>query len=388
MPTYRPSGAPNPQSSVPLNVAAETSSLWASLTSKQPSPRHLTIPGGDLMVFFRQLAVILQSGVPLAQGLLLLGDNMTNPRLAHCVNQIATQLNSGEELSFCLRQYPKVFKPITIGLIEAGELGGILETVLDRISLLMEQQAKLKGQMIGALVYPVIVLVIALGVGLGLLIGIVPRFAVMFKDLGAELPAITKFMLGLSGFVTSPTAALGTPLVIFGGLSLLKSTYGTPQGRLEIDRLLLKLPLFGSLLLRYEMASMCETLSTLVNSGIPVVDGMERCVTASSNQVIKNAISDAISLARQGQPLSNSLAHRQVMPKLVIAMVRIGEETGELSFMLEKLAVFYTREIESAVSALTKAMEPAVVLVVAVIVGTIVISLYLPMFDLIKAFKQ
>ena len=388
MPTYRPSGAPNPQSSVPLNVAAETSSLWASLTSKQPSPRHLTIPGGDLMVFFRQLAVILQSGVPLAQGLLLLGDNMTNPRLAHCVNQIATQLNSGEELSFCLRQYPKVFKPITIGLIEAGELGGILETVLDRISLLMEQQAKLKGQMIGALVYPVIVLVIALGVGLGLLIGIVPRFAVMFKDLGAELPAITKFMLGLSGFVTSPTAALGTPLVIFGGLSLLKSTYGTPQGRLEIDRLLLKLPLFGSLLLRYEMASMCETLSTLVNSGIPVVDGMERCVTASSNQVIKNAISDAISLARQGQPLSNSLAHRQVMPKLVIAMVRIGEETGELSFMLEKLAVFYTREIESAVSALTKAMEPAVVLVVAVIVGTIVISLYLPMFDLIKAFKK
>lgn len=388
MPTYRPSGAPGPQSSVPLNVAAETSSLWASLTSKQPSPRHLTIPGGDLMVFFRQLAVILQSGVPLAQGLLLLGDNMTNPRLAHCVNQIATQLNSGEELSFCLRQYPKVFKPITIGLIEAGELGGILETVLDRISLLMEQQAKLKGQMIGALVYPVIVLVIALGVGLGLLIGIVPRFAVMFKDLGAELPPITKFMLGLSGFVTSPTAALGTPLVIFGGLSLLKSTYGTPQGRLEIDRLLLKLPLFGSLLLRYEMASMCETLSTLVNSGIPVVDGMERCVTASSNQVIKNAISDAISLARQGQPLSNSLAHRQVMPKLVIAMVRIGEETGELSFMLEKLAVFYTREIESAVSALTKAMEPAVVLVVAVIVGTIVISLYLPMFDLIKAFKQ
>ncbi|WP_341881370.1 type II secretion system F family protein [Synechococcus sp. UW140] len=388
MPTYRPSGAPSPQSSVPLNVAAETSSLWASLTSKQPSPRHLTIPGGDLMVFFRQLAVILQSGVPLAQGLLLLGDNMTNPRLAHCVNQIATQLNSGEELSFCLRQYPKVFKPITIGLIEAGELGGILETVLDRISLLMEQQAKLKGQMIGALVYPVIVLVIALGVGLGLLIGIVPRFAVMFKDLGAELPAITKFMLGLSGFVTSPTAALGTPLVIFGGLSLLKSTYSTPQGRLEIDRLLLKLPLFGSLLLRYEMASMCETLSTLVNSGIPVVDGMERCVTASSNQVIKNAISDAISLARQGQPLSNSLAHRQVMPKLVIAMVRIGEETGELSFMLEKLAVFYTREIESAVSALTKAMEPAVVLVVAVIVGTIVISLYLPMFDLIKAFKQ
>jgi type IV pilus assembly protein PilC len=388
MPTYRPSGSPSQQSTAQINIIKESSSLWATLTNKQPPPRHLKIPGRDLMVFFRQLAVILQSGVPLAQGLLLLGENMSNPRLAHCVNQIASQLNSGEELSFCLRQYPKVFKPLTVGLIEAGELGGILETVLDRISLLMEQQAKLKGQMIGALVYPVIVLVIALSVGLGLLIGIVPRFAVMFKDLGAELPGITKFMLALSGFVTSPTAAIGTPVLIFGGLTLLKSTYSSPQGRLEIDRLLLKIPLFGSLLLRYEMASMCETLSTLVNSGIPVVEGMERCVTASSNQVIKNAISNAISLARQGQPISNSLAQRQVMPKLVIAMVRIGEETGELSFMLEKLAVFYTREIESAVSALTKAMEPAVVLVVAVIVGTIVISLYLPMFDLIKVFKK
>lgn len=388
MATYRASNEPVQQSAARINIDVESSSPWASLTNKQPSPRKLTIPGKDLMIFFRQLAVILQSGVPLAQGLLLLGDNMTNPKLAHCVNQIATQLNSGEELSLCLKQYPKVFKPITVGLIEAGELGGILETVLDRISLLMEQQAKLKGQMIGALVYPVIVLVIALSVGLGLLIGIVPRFAVMFDDLGAELPAITKFMLGLSAFVTSPLAAIGTPVIIFASLTFLKSTYSTPRGRLEIDKLLLKIPLFGDLLLRYEMASMCETLSTLVNSGIPVVDGMDRCVTASSNQVIKNAISDAISLAKQGQPLSNSLAHRQVMPKLVIAMVRIGEETGELSFMLEKLAVFYTREIESAVSALTKAMEPAVVLVVAVIVGTIVISLYLPMFDLIKAFKK
>jgi len=362
--------------------------LWEVLTSKEVSPRRLSVPIKQQMVFFRQLAVIMQSGVPIAQGLVLLSDNMTNPQFSGCISMIAQRLSAGEQISTCLRMYPKVFKPITIGLIEAGEVGGILENVLDRIALLMEQQEKLKGQMIGAMIYPVIVLVIAISVGLGLLIGIVPRFAVMFNDLGAELPGITVFMLNLSALVTNPYIIGGTAVGIFIGSFLLGSTYRTKPGRLAIDASLLKLPIFGDLLMKYEMANMSETLSTLVSSGIPIVDGLERCVSSSANQVVKDALSVAIADVKRGQTISTSLATRKSIPKMVPAMIKIGEETGRLPFLLEKLAVFYSREIESAVSALTKAMEPLIVLVVAVIVGTIVISLYLPMFDLIKAFKS
>jgi len=353
-----------------------------------PAPGRLKVPQKDLLIFFRQLAVILQSGVPLAQGLELLASNMTNPQLAACVTQIALRLNAGEELSICLRQYPKVFRPITVGLIEAGEAGGILEEVLDRIAHLMEQQAKLRGQMIGALIYPVIVLVLAITVSLALLIFIVPRFESMFSSLGAKLPAITQAMLNLSRFVTNPAGMGIVVAVILGGLFLFKSYYSTAAGRLAVDSRLFKLPLFGGLLLRYEMASLSETLATLVNSGIPIIDGLQRCISASSNQLIKNTLARSIILAQQGQPLSNSLDNSKALPRLFISMVKIGEETGELSFMLEKLAVFYNREIESAVSALTKAMEPITVMVVAGIVGTIVIALYMPMFDLIKAFKK
>lgn len=353
-----------------------------------PSPGRLKVPQKDLLIFFRQLAVILQSGVPLAQGLELLASNMTNPKLASCITQIAMRLNAGEELSVCLRMYPRVYKPITIGLIEAGEAGGILEEVLDRIAFLMEQQAKLQGQMIGALIYPVIVLVLAITIGLALLIFIVPRFEAMFSSLGANLPALTQVMLNLSRFVTNP---VGMGLVVAGIFVitfLFRSYYSTKPGRLTVDTNLFKLPLFGPLLLRYEMASLCETLATLVNSGIPIIDSLQRCISSSSNQLVKNTLTRSIALAQQGQTLSISLENGQALPKLFISMVKIGEETGELSFMLEKLAVFYNREIETAVSALTKAMEPITVMVVAGIVGTIVISLYLPMFELINAFKK
>jgi len=370
-----------------LRSAAPPSAAARSVRG-MPSPERLKVPQKDLLIFFRQLAVILQSGVPLAQGLELLASNMTNPKLAACITQIALRLNAGEELSLCLRQYPRVFKPIMVGLIEAGEAGGILEEVLDRIAHLLEQQAKLRGQMIGALIYPVIVLVLAITIGLALLIFIVPRFEAMFSRLGAQLPALTQVMLNLSRFVTNPAGMGMVIALIVGSLLLFRSYYGTRAGRLAVDSRLFQLPLFGGLLLRYEMASLSETLATLVNSGIPIIDGLQRCISASSNQLIKNTLARAIVLAQQGQPLSLALDNSKALPRLFISMVKIGEETGELSFMLEKLAVFYNREIEAAVTALTKAMEPLTVVVVAVIVGTIVISLYLPMFDLIRAFKK
>jgi type IV pilus assembly protein PilC len=361
-----------------------TNRSLVSASGKPSSPAKLKVPQKDLLIFFRQLAVVLQSGVPLAQGLGLLAENTKNKQLSLCILAIGTRLGAGEELSQCLRQYPRVFAPITIGLIEAGEAGGILDQVLDRIAKLMEDQAKIRGQIIGALIYPILVLVLALSVSLGLLIFIVPRFKAMFDNMGAELPGLTSFMLGLSNFVTSPAFAIGAPVALAGSIYLFRGYYATKPGRLAIDSSIFSIPLFGDLILKSEMASMCDTLSTLVNSGIPIVDSLERCITASSNQLIRNTIQRGIIMVGQGQELSYSLSANGVMPRLVISMIKIGEETGQLSFMLENLSVFYKRELDNAVSALTKAMEPTVIFVVAGIVGTIVISLYLPMFSLIQ----
>ena len=359
------------------------SGLFADLFSNQPSPKNLAIPQKDLLVFFRQLAVILQSGVPLAQGLLLIADNMTNQRFAGCVQHIAARLSAGEELSLSLKIYPKVFEPLAVGLIEAGEAGGILEQVLDRVALLLEERAKIRGQIIGAMIYPVIVLVLATTVSLGLLIFIVPRFKTMFDGMGAELPALTSFLLELSKAITTLEFALGAPLTLAILVIAFNRYYNTTKGRYVIDELILKIPLFGDLILRSEMASMCDTLATLVNAGIPIVEGLERCISASSNELTRRTLIQGISLVQQGQELNYSLGRSGMFPKLVISMIKIGEETGQLSFMLEKLAIFYKREVESTVTSLTKAMEPAVVFVVAGIVGTIVIALYLPMFSLI-----
>ena len=344
----------------------------------------LKVPQTDLLVFFRQMAVMLKSGVPLSQALELLAENMTNKEFGANILDVSKRLGSGEELSSSLSNYPRIFTPIMIGLIEAGEAGGILSPVLERLASLIEAQNKIKGQITGALIYPVAILVLAVTISLALLIFIVPTFDEMFKSMGAELPALTSFMLVLSRIVTSLGFLIIAPISVFIGFYFFNISYSTQSGRKFIDNLVLKIPLFGDLILKSELASMSDTLSTLINSGISIVEAIERCINASSNEIIKIALRRSISLVTQGQELSTSLETAKVIPRLLISMIKIGEETGALSFMLENLANFYKREVEEAVTVLTKAMEPAVIFVVAAIVGTIVISLYLPMFSLIN----
>ncbi len=344
----------------------------------------LKVPQNDLLVFFRQMSVMLKSGVPLSQALELLAENMTNKKFGANILDVSKRLGSGEELSSSLGNYPRIFTPIMIGLIEAGEAGGILSQVLERLASLVESQSKIKGQIKGALIYPIAILVLAVTISLALLIFIVPTFDDMFKSMGAELPALTSFMLVLSRIVTSLGFVVIAPISVFIGLYFFNITYSTPTGRKIIDNFILKIPLFGDLILKSELASMSDTLSTLINSGISIVEAIERCINASSNEIIKIALRRSISLVTQGQELSTSLESAKVIPRLLISMIKIGEETGALSFMLENLANFYKREVEEAVTVLTKAMEPAVIFVVAAIVGTIVISLYLPMFSLIN----
>ena len=344
----------------------------------------LKVPQTDLLVFFRQMAVMLKSGVPLSQALELLAENMTNKEFGANILDVSKRLGSGEELSSSLSNYPRIFTPIMIGLIEAGEAGGILSPVLERLASLIEAQNKIKGQITGALIYPVAILVLAVTISLALLIFIVPTFDEMFKSMGAELPALTSFMLVLSRIVTSLGFLIIAPISVFIGFYFFNISYSTQSGRKFIDNLVLKIPLFGDLILKSELASMSDTLSTLINSGISIVEAIERCINASNNEIIKIALRRSISLVTQGQELSTSLEKAKVIPRLLISMIKIGEETGALSFMLENLANFYKREVEEAVTVLTKAMEPAVIFVVAAIVGTIVISLYLPMFSLIN----
>ena len=350
-----------------------------------PSPRRLTVKLTDRLIFFRQLSVILQSGVALAQGLDLLSQNINDKNFSNCIKDISNELSSGTELSTTFKKYPKVFDPVITGLIEAGEAGGILSEVLERIAALLEAQNKIKGQIVGALTYPVIILFLATSVSLGLLIFIVPSFEALFEGLNSDLPALTALLLSLSRFVTSPVFLFGAPIIIFIALYAFNTFYRTSSGKLIVDNFVLKIPLFGSLVLRSEMASLSDTLSTLVNAGVPIVEALEKCIVASNNQIIKNTISKSIAYVKEGQLLSYSMSSSKVVPGLFTSMLRIGEETGELSLMLENLANFYKREVEETVTNLTKAMEPAVIFVVAAIVGTIVVGLYLPMFALLDA---
>ena len=283
-----------------------------------------------------------------------------------------------------MRDLETIQLAITVGLIKAGEIGGILDMVIERISLFIERQENIKGQLVSALIYPCIMLVFALSVALGLLIGIVPKFANVFAQLNSELPTITKVMLALSGAVTNPVIMGASGALLVGGVLAAKAYYATSNGRLVLDRLVFSVPLFGSLLLKYEVASFCETLATLTNAGIPAVEGMEVTAGASNNQVIKNTIRFTAQRAEQGEVISEVLASTKIFPPLVAAMIRIGEESGQLSTMLENLGRFYTQEIEITVKKITKAMEPAITGVVSVIVGSIVLSLYLPMFKLME----
>jgi len=348
------------------------------------STKKTKVKQKDLLIFFKQLSVIIKSGVPLAEGLQLLSQNMPNKEFAKCIVVISNKLASGDDLSSAFKIYDRIFNPITIGLIEAGETGGILSEVLERIAALQEANAKIKSEIKSSLIYPVIIFVLAITVSLALLIFIVPTFEDMFADMGATLPALTRFMLSTSRFVTSSSFVISTPLLIFTLIYAFNITYKTYRGRLFIDQTIIKIPLFGKLVLMGELASLCDTLSTLLKAGIPLVEGLEKCINSSGNQLIKNALSKSIDVIKNGNELSYSFSLSQVIPKLIVSMIKIGEESGEMVFMLNNLAVFYKRELEESVNVLTKAMKPAVIFVVAGIVGTIVIALYLPMFDMIN----
>ena len=279
-----------------------------------------------------------------------------------------------------MRQWPKVFDQLTVAMVEAGEAGGVLDESLKRLSKLLEDNARLQNQIKGALGYPVAVLVIAILVFLGMTIFLIPTFAGIFEDLGAELPLFTQLMVDLSKLLRS-SAALVFAGALLVAVWLFNRYYSTDKGRRVVDRLMLKVPLFGDLIMKTATAQFCRIFSSLTRAGVPILMALEISSETAGNSIISDAILDSRALVQEGVLLSTALTRQKVLPDMALSMLSIGEETGEMDRMLSKVADFYEDEVSASVKALTSMLEPAMIVVVGGIVGSILLAMYLPMFS-------
>ena len=338
----------------------------------------------DKAVFSRQFSVMINAGVGIVRCLGVLGDQCGNPKMRKALQAISTEVQQGSPLSEAMAKHPECFDELYVSMVEAGETGGVLDEVLNRLSKLLEDMARLKNQIKSAMTYPVAVGILAVIVFFGMTIFLIPVFAKIFIDLNVPLPALTQFMLFLSGVMRSWLILI--PIVtIVATVFLLRRYYKTPMGRLQIDQFFLKMPLFGDLNEKSAVARFCRVFGTLTRSGVPILSSLDIVGNTVGNQVIANAISGAKAEIQQGGMMSLALQKANVFPALAIQMISIGEETGELDAMMMKVADFYEDEVEQAVKALTSIIEPLMMVGIAGIVGTILLSMYLPMFKIFDA---
>jgi type IV pilus assembly protein PilC len=341
----------------------------------------------ELAVFTRQFSVMIDAGLPLVQCLEILAGQQENKVFQKVLTQTRASVEGGTTLSAAMRQNEKVFDPLYVNLVEAGETGGILDTILQRLASYIEKNVKLKAAVKSALVYPVAVLFVAAGVIVLLLWKVVPIFATLFLGLGVNLPLPTRIVIGLSNFVGSIFGFL--ILVVFAGIVVgLKVWYGTTSGRFIIDATLLKLPLLGILLRKIAVARFTRTLGTLISSGVPILEGLDITARTAGNAVIERALLQVRKALEQGKNLADPLRESEVFPGMVTQMIGVGEQTGAMDAMLQKIADFYEEEVDSAVKDLLSAMEPAMIVFLGIVVGGIVISMYLPLFTLIGQLSQ
>ena len=330
-------------------------------------------------VFASKLAALVDAGVPIVRSLNLMATQQRLPMFKRALTKVSLDVNEGIALATALRQWPKVFDQLSIAMVEAGEAGGVLDEALKRLAKLLEDNAKLENQIKGALGYPIAVLVIAILVFLGMTIFLIPIFAGIFEDLGAELPAFTQLLVDLSELLRSPVALYAAGAILLS-IWLFGRFYATHNGRRTIDRLMLKLPLFGELILMTATAQFCRIFSSLTRAGVPILMSMEISSETAGNAIISDAILASRGMVQEGVLLSNALIRQKVLPDMALNMLAIGEETGEMDKMLSKVADFYEDEVGAMVKALTSMLEPAMIVVVGGIVGSILLAMYLPMF--------
>jgi type IV pilus assembly protein PilC len=340
------------------------------------------VPAKQLAVFTRQFSVMIDAGLPLVQCLEILGTQQDNKTFARILQQTRMDVEGGASLADAMRKHPKAFDDLFVNMIAAGEAGGILDTILKRLATYIEKAVKLKGQVKGAMVYPVAVISIA-GIVIAVIMWkVIPTFASMFEGLGAQLPLPTRIVIAISNWFVRllPFLVIGAILFVIA----FRRYYSTYGGRRVIDRMILKLPIIGVLMQKIAVARFCRTLATLVSSGVPILDGLEITARTSGNAIIEDAIMAVRKGVEGGLTIAQPLKESGVFPPMVVQMIGVGEQTGALDAMLSKIADFYEEEVDQAVANLLTLMEPVMILFLGTTVGGIVIAMYLPLFDLIS----
>ncbi|MFQ5817359.1 MAG: type II secretion system F family protein [Terriglobia bacterium] len=337
----------------------------------------------ELAIFTRQFSVMIDAGLPLVQCLEILGSQQENRTMQKAILGVRGSVEGGSTLANALRQYPKVFNDLYTNMVEAGETGGILDGILQRLSSYIEKNVKLKAAVKGAMIYPAVILTVMALVLWGIMVFVVPRFVRLFADLGAEMPLPTRIVIALSDFFRT---WLGVGLVFILPavvIFLLRYWYGTPGGRYAIDAFILKVPLLGVVMRKIAVARMTRTLGTLISSGVPILEALAITARTSGNAVIERALLGVRKAVEEGRTIVDPLKKSDVFPPMVSQMIGVGEQTGALDTMLQKIADFYEEEVDTAVKNLLTAMEPMMLAVLGAVVGGVVISLYMPMFAII-----
>ncbi len=334
----------------------------------------------DKAVFSRQFAALVNAGVAMVRGLGVLSEQCQNPKLKKALLSISSDVQQGVNLSDAMRKHPQCFDTLYVSMIQAGEVGGVLDEVLNRLAKLLEDVARLQNQIKAALSYPVTVGGLAILIFFGMVRFLLPIFAKIFQDIGVQLPLFTQVMMNISYFVQDFKNIILLLLIVGGGVFAFRQYYKTRVGRETVDRMMLKLPLFGDLIQKTATARFCRTFGALTRSGVPILTCLEIVRDTAGNQIISNAVDEARREIQTGGMISIALQKEQVFPLMAIQMISIGEETGELDKMLSKVADFYEDEVEQAVKALTSIIEPIMIVLLGGMVGSILLAMYLPMF--------
>jgi type IV pilus assembly protein PilC len=360
------------------------------ITEKPGKARALHFGGKikdkDIVVFTRQFATMINAGLPLVQALEILSTQVENKTFGKTIAQIKTDVESGLTYADALKKHPRIFSDLYVNMVAAGEAGGVLDTILNRLAAYIEKAMKLKKKVKGAMVYPAVVTTVAVLVIVIIMLFVVPTFSKMFTQLGGTLPLPTRMVIGMSNFIAG-VGGLITVVVIIGVAVFITQFRRTENGKRIIDSILLKVPIFGALLSKVAVAKFTRTLGTLVSSGVPILDCLEITAKTSGNKVVEYSILDVRKEVVGGKTLADPIKKAKVFPPMVTHMVAVGESTGALDAMLSKIADFYDDEVDNAVSNLTAMMEPVLMIFLGTTVGFIVIAMYLPIFKLITLIK-
>jgi len=374
--------------------AADENAVMNRLRADQITPKRVKKARGDIAIkigtgvkpddlklFTRQLAVMIDAGLPLVQGLDILATQSENPHFAKVLHSVKSSVEQGSTFSDALNKHPKVFDELYVNLVAAGEIGGILDAILNRLATYIEKAVKLKNQLRSAMIYPTAILVVAIGVIAVMMLKVIPKFEDMYKSFpGAKLPGPTRFVLDIShGFIDAWYYMVVGAIAFFtlGGAAL-----RTDRGKDFFHKLLLKVPIIGPVIRKIVVARFTRTLGTLLASGVPILDSLEICAKTSGNRVVQRAILHARARISEGQDMAGPLAETHVFPSMVVQMIGVGEQTGAMDQMLQKIADFYEEEVDVAVAGLTSLIEPVMMAFLGIVVGGLLIAMYMPVFEL------